>query len=157
MKIPVTNNTKMPMYVGASMIPPGETRHFDEQDVPHHLRPTPPDLPLSGGEKGDPLAALLQGNVKSVADALNGLSTEEVERLGELEQAGQNRKGVLSAVAELLLGRAANAELLAKVEGMSDVELADALEEAKTDINVDSDYLSALEAEAAKRNPGDVE
>ena len=105
MKIPVSNTSAMPIYVGAAMIPPGETRHFDEQDVPHHLRPAPvaeaaPQAPA------DPLAELLKGNVAAVVAALPDLTDADVERLGELEQAGQARKGVLSAVAEELLVRA---------------------------------------------------
>lgn len=105
MKIPVSNNTAMPIYVGAAMIPPGETRHFDEQDVPHHLRPAPVEAaPVAA--PADPLAELLKGNVAAVVAALADLPDADVERLGELEQAGQARKGVLSAVAEELLVRA---------------------------------------------------
>lgn len=156
MKIPVHNKSAMPIYVGAAMVLPGETRHFDEQEVPHHLRPAPVEEEQVEDTK-DPLAELLLCNVKEVTAALAGLSTAEVERLGELEQTGQARKGVLSAVGELLLTRAAQADMLAKVAALSDEELAAALEEAKTDINVDADYLAALEGEAGKRNPGSVE
>lgn len=105
MKIPVHNPTAMPIYVGAAMIPPGETRHFDEQDVPLHLRPAPVEAaPVAA--PADPLAELLKGNVASVVAALADLPLADLERLGELERAGQARKGVLSAVAEELLVRA---------------------------------------------------
>lgn len=105
MKIPVSNTTAMPMYVGATMIPPGETFHFDEEVVPHHLRPAPAeeaaaDVPL------DPLADILSGTVPTITAALADLTIEQIERLGDLEQAGQARKGVLSAVSEVLLSRA---------------------------------------------------
>ena len=105
MKIPVSNNSAMPIYVGAAMVPPGETRHFDEQDVPHHLRPAPVEA-AKVEAPADPLAELLKGNVAAVVAALPDLADADVERLGELEQAGQARKGVLSAVAEALLVRA---------------------------------------------------
>lgn len=106
MKIPVTNDTKNYLSVGAVLIPPGETRHFEKEDVPHHLRPQtaeskPEDIPL------DPLAELLKGNVASVAASLPDMSVFDIERLGDLEQQGQARKGVLSAIAEILLTKAA--------------------------------------------------
>lgn len=161
MKIPVHNKTKMPIYVGAAMVLPGETRHFEEQDVPPNLRPAPvEDAPVEvpADQLAEfPLIELLLGNVKEVTAALAGMTTADVEKLGELEQAGHARKGVLSAVGEMLLNRAAQADMLAKVAAFNDEELAAALEDAKTDINVDADYLAALEAEAAKRNPGSVE
>lgn len=156
MKIPVHNKSAMPIYVGTAMVLPGETRHFDEQEVPHHLRPAQAEEVKVEVVK-DPLAELLLSNVKKVTAALAGLSTAEVEKLGELEQAGQARKGVLSAVGELLLNRAAQVEMLDKVAAFTDEELATALEDAKTDINIDPDYLAALEAEAAKREPGSAE
>lgn len=156
MKIPVHNKGAMPIYVGAAMVLPGETRHFDEQDVPSHLRPKPAEE-AKPEEPNDPLAELLLCNVKEVTAALAGLSTAEVERLGELEQTGQARKGVLSAVGELLLTRAAQADMLAKVAALSDEELAAALEAASTGGDVDPEYAAALEVEAAKRNPESVE
>jgi hypothetical protein len=105
MKIPVENKTKMPIYVGSYMIAPGETRHFDEEDVPEHLRPAA-DAPVEVAAPTDPLAELLDGNVATVIAALTDLSLEDIERIGDLEQAGLARKGVLSAVAEELLARA---------------------------------------------------
>ncbi len=150
MKIPVSNNTAMSLYVGAAMVPPGETRHFEESDVSHHLRPAKDETPAVVS-KEDPLAKLLQGNVKDIAAALPGMTMADIERLGELEQQGQARKGVLSAVSTALLDRAANSELLAKVAALSDDELAAALVEAGTDVNADPDYVAALESESAKR------
>ncbi|SEO63639.1 hypothetical protein [Nitrosovibrio sp. Nv6] len=109
MKVPVHNNTGMPIYVGSAMILPGETRHFDKHDVPDNLRPkkvaaaevdeaTPP---------GNPLVELLQHKVEDVKATLPTLADGELELLGELEQLGGNpRKGVLSAVAEEILKRA---------------------------------------------------
>lgn len=156
-KIPVHNKTAMPIYVGAAMVFPGETRHFDEHEVPHHLRPQEEAPAKKQAAPADPLAGMLKGTVKEVTAGLDGLLTGDLEKLGELEQSGQARKGVLSVIADLLLTRAVNADMLAKVAAFSDEELAAALEDAKTDINVDPDYLATLEAEAAKRNPGAAE
>ena len=63
-KVSVPNNTAMPIYVGSIMIPAGETRVFNEDEVPAHLRPpaeapvieTPPAAPPS------PPAAAPEGN-----------------------------------------------------------------------------------------------
>lgn len=38
-RVMVHNNTNCPIYVGASMIPAGESRDFPEDQVPEHLRP----------------------------------------------------------------------------------------------------------------------
>lgn len=151
-RIPVTNNTAMNLYVGSNIVPPGETRDFFESQVPHHLRPAQEEAEVKA--PADPLAELLDGNVASVVAALPELSTEQLEKLGDMEQAGGKRKGVLGALAEALLNRAANKDALEKVVLMSDEELAVALEEAGTDINAAPEYVAALEAEAAKRNPG---
>jgi hypothetical protein len=112
MKIPVTNNTKMPIYVGAYMVPAGETRHFEEHEVPEHLQPVPA-TPAEPEPAVDPLQDLVaQSTAEQVIAALPGLSTEDLERLGDIEQARTRdhkpapRKSVLSAIAETLLERA---------------------------------------------------
>lgn len=106
-RIPVTNNTQMPIYVGSNMIPAGETRDLPESQVPAHHRPReePPEPPAA---PDDPYTTLLEHNVGTVVAALPAMSVEEIEKLGELEQLGQARKGVLSAIAEALLKRASN-------------------------------------------------
>ncbi|HQS59974.1 MAG: hypothetical protein B7Y56_03455 [Gallionellales bacterium 35-53-114] len=148
-RIPVTNNGAMMLYVGANMVPPGETRDFPESQVPHHLRPAP--VEVKEETPADPLASLLDGNVPSVVAALPELSVEQLEKLGEMEQAGGKRKGVLNALAEALLTRAANKDALDKIVLLSDEELAAALKEAGTDINAAPEYIAALKAELAKR------
>ena len=107
MKVPVTNNKAAPIYVGAYMIPAGETRHFEEEDVPPHLRPQPVVQPVVEEPK-DPLALLAARPVKEIQAALPELKLEELERLGELEQlkGEAGRKTLLSAIAEELLKRA---------------------------------------------------
>lgn len=149
MKIPVTNNGKNHMPVGSYLVPPGETRHIEEAEVPHHLRPKKEEAKEKLPD--DPLALLLEGNVQTVVAGLPELTIEQLEKLGDMEQTGQKRKGVLSALAETLLNRAANKDLLDKVELMSDEELADELEAAGVDIAVSPEYLAALDAESARR------
>lgn len=109
MKIPVHNPTAMPIYVGASMVLPGETRHFDEQDVPSHLRPTQAEVEAGPDESQyDPLAELLALSVKDIVSGFDALTDEEIARLGALENAaGTPRKSLVSAITEEQLTRAA--------------------------------------------------
>lgn len=155
-RIWVHNKTNTNLHVGSDIVPPGESKDFPESRVPHHLRPAEQKKEQPAAPVADPLAELLKGTVKDVTAEFPGMSTADIERLGELEQLGQQRKGILSAVAELLLIRASD-EMLAKIAAMDDAALAAALTEAGTDINVNPEYLAALEAEAAKRNPGAAE
>ena len=114
-RIPVENKTAMPIYVAGCMIPAGETRHFSKDQVPQQFWPAAV-APVAPPQE-DRIAALLEHNVGTVVAALPALSKEEIERLGELEQTGQARKGVLSVVAEVLLKSAAAPEGAAPAEG----------------------------------------
>ncbi len=104
-KIPVTNNGKNAIPVGTSIVLPGETRHFDEHLVPMHLRPKKQEEAPPPPESKT-LVDLLGGTVVQVVAALPDLSLDDLETLGDLEQGGLNRKGILSAIAEELLNRA---------------------------------------------------
>lgn len=153
-RIWVHNPHKTNLHVGSDIVPPGETKDFPESRVPKHLRPAEQKEEQPAAPVADPLAELLKGTVKDVTAELPGMSTADIERLGELEQLGQQRKGILGAIAGLLLTRAANADMLAKVAALTDEDLAAALEASAAGGDVDPDYVAALEAEAAKRNPG---
>jgi len=106
LKIPVHNASPMPIYVHGQMIPAGETRHFDEEFVPPEYRPAPTPEPDPEAPTADPLVTLLEGKVAEIVPQLASLGTEDLERLGAMEQLGAARKGVLGPVAELLLDRA---------------------------------------------------
>lgn len=109
MKIPVHNPSAMPIYVHGAMILPGETRHFDEQDVPTHLRPKPAESEDAPDEsRYDPLAELLAGSIKDIVAAFPDLADEDLARLEDLENAEASpRKGLLAAIGEEKLKRAA--------------------------------------------------
>lgn len=109
MKIPVHNQGAMPIYVGTAMVLPGETRHFDEQDVPSHLRPQPAEAePAPDESQYDPLAELLAGSIKDITAAFGDLSDEDLVHIEELEAAAESpRKGLMAAIAEEKLKRAA--------------------------------------------------
>ncbi len=107
---PVTNNTKMPIYVGADMIPPGETRHFYPSQVPEHLRPVKATEPAPKAR--DELAELSEKAANDIIAAIPGLSDENLTRLEDLEHARMvknspaARKTILSAISEETLDRA---------------------------------------------------
>ncbi len=108
--VPFTNETDRFVTVGLFTIPPGQTRSVEAFLHPDYSAPA--DAPVE--EQGDvdvseldlAMQLLLDGNVDSVLAAMADLPDEELERLGELEQLGKSRKGVLGAVAEHLLNRA---------------------------------------------------
>lgn len=156
-RIWIHNPNKTPMRVGSDIVPPGETKDFPESRVPRHLRPAEKKEEQPAA-KTDPLAELLKGSVKDVTAALAGLATADIERLGELEQLAEKpRTTLLSAIGELLLNRAAQADVLAKIAELSDEALIEELATAQSESGADPEYLAALEAEAAKRNPGGAE
>lgn len=160
MKIPIKNESEMPMYVNSSMILPDETRHFDEADVPHHLRPANADVPAVDSEE-DALAELANGSVQAAIDQLPKLSTVDLDRLGELEQTGKARVTLLSAIAEEILNRQQDEHLnaylagpaetvLNAITGLSDVEVVRAHELEQTG-QARAVVIEALAAESIKR------
>lgn len=151
MKVPYHNDSDKYVHIGATMIAPNDTRDVEETEIPGY---TAPGAVAKVAAPADPLGGLLKGNVASVTAALADLPLADVEKLGELEQAGQHRKTLLAAIAEELLNRAANADMLAKVAALGDEALSAELEAVLSDVAADPDYLAALEAEAAKRNSG---
>lgn len=108
MKIPVHNPSAMPIYVHGAMILPGETRHFDEQDVPTHLRPKP--VAEAEPEQAPPclMAQLRALGVKDCIEAFPDLADDDLAELEALENAEATpRKTLIAAIAEEKLKRAA--------------------------------------------------
>lgn len=114
-KIPYFNDADHIVFMGGVMVPPGETRLVDEA-----LIVADPAVADDGGNAAvvdspdsfniEKLEELLKNKQDDVLKAIPGLSLASVEALGELEQAGQARKGILGAVAERLLESAAGSE-----------------------------------------------
>lgn len=104
MRVPVENNGQMPLYVAGVMIPPGETRHFEDDQLPPEFRQS---AAVEAEEApADPLLAVLELKVADVVNGLADLSDEELDRLENIEAAGKARKGVIEAVTEERLRRA---------------------------------------------------
>lgn len=160
-RISITNETAMPLYVGSNMVPAGETRDFPESQVPPHLRPAAEPQVAPDETSADLVAELVAGTVKSAIEQIPALSLADLERLGELEQTGQARVTLLSAISDELLKRAQDAhlgeilggeadEVIAALPSLSDLEVARA-----TEIEQGSEarpaVIEALAAESIKR------
>lgn len=104
MRVPVENKGLMPLYVAGVMIPPGETRHFDDDQLPPEFRQ--PAVAAEEEVQDDPLLSVLELKVADVVNGLPDLSDEELDHLENLEATGKARKGVFEAVSEERLRRA---------------------------------------------------
>lgn len=104
-KIPFYNEKINAVWVGMVMVPPSSTRMVDAA-----LLPPQPQVADEPESEPDALADLLKGTAAEVVASLPTLSLAETEHLGELEQIGQQRKGILSAIAERLLSEASKKE-----------------------------------------------
>jgi hypothetical protein len=128
-KVPVTNNTQMPIYVGTTMIPAGETMHFDERDVPAHLLPPKAAEPAPEAP-ADPLEERLAKPVQAIVAEFGNLSTDQVEKLGDMERkADKPRKSLLAAIDEEVLNRAIAAEE-ANIKGIYNPNAAEKADKA---------------------------
>jgi hypothetical protein len=94
------------IFVGGKMIPPGEGREIDELLLPpeHRDAPAPQvDTPPSLDEL---LGKELDKSVKDLEATLGGLTQEALDRMGELEAEGKQRKTLLEAIAAEKVKRA---------------------------------------------------
>jgi len=111
-EVPVKNDGKTTRYVGGFAIPPGETRILPAASVPRHLHRAP--TPVEPKEAPDTFVAdTLDGTVDEIKAILPTITAEDLDVLetAEMDENGKNRKGVLNAIQEERLNRAANAEL----------------------------------------------
>jgi hypothetical protein len=106
--VPVENRKSIPMHIAGRTIPPGEVRYFDESELPGYMRQ--PERVASdevAPESGpDPLLAVLEDSVKDITAQLHTFSDDDLNRLDILEQAGENRKTLVSAIQNERLRRA---------------------------------------------------
>lgn len=105
-KIAIENKTQMPMYVAGQMIPPGEFRHFNKDQVPAEHLPAEEEAPEP--EPEDSIMLLSKMSVKVIMDKFTELSDADLERLGELEQAKGDdaRTTLLGGISSEMLHRA---------------------------------------------------
>lgn len=142
-EVPITNHGKTLMFVNNVAIPPGETKIFDESELPPHLRPAKAPTPLPA-EPEDRLLELLDGNVSDIVAAIaergeDGtpmLSDDELIRLGEAEANGKTRKSLMEALNKERVQRANEAQeredLAVFAESLKDMDPEQLDELAKT-------------------------
>jgi len=114
-RIVIHNPGTGPMYVGNHTVPPGDSRDFDEADVPPHLRPQPEGEMLP---TVDPINDLVGSPIKEILPQLKALAAHDLDLLEEAERTGPARKGLMSAITEEKLRRATVAQELAELEGL---------------------------------------
>lgn len=149
-RIPVTNNTAMPIYVGSYTVPPGETRDFPESQVPPHLLPAEPAAEAPAPPP-DVVAQLLGGGVRDITAVLADLPDDVLAQAEAAEAAGKARKTVIEAIAAEKLKRASvDPEMdtyAASLMEMGDEELLDQLGVAQENPAM----LAAVENEIERR------
>lgn len=162
MQVPYTNNTKNIQHVGNKTIMPGQTREVEESHIHAHFGKPAESAPQK--ETENILDTLLAGKVESVVAGLDALSSDDLDAVEKMEQdAKKPRRGVLNAIAELRLKRAAEEkdkqqtemeQFIASLDGMSDEEMLELVELYKED-DENVAYLDALNAEIEKRATAD--
>lgn len=106
-QIPIENRGKTTIYVGGRMIPPGETRHFPEDEIPPEFRQ--PAETRAEPAAADPVQEFLAASAAQITGGLDVLSDQFLEAAENAEMGGKARKGVLQALAAERLARAERA------------------------------------------------
>lgn len=123
-RIPITNHGASMMYVGAVMIPAGETRVFEEGQLPPHLR-SPKAPAAEPAPEPDDRLEILELSVANFTRHLGErdetgapyASDEDLVFFREAEAEGRDRKGIIEALDQETLARAAAyEELVAKLD-----------------------------------------
>lgn len=154
--VPITNDGENDLHVGGRVIPPGETKLFDEADLPPHMR-QPHDKPAPlPSEPDDPLLELLDQPVKAIQEAvaerdeagLPVLSDDDIERLAVAEANGKTRSTLMKALNEERVQRANAAQQREDhavfVESLKETD-AEQLEALKKKHQEDPDKVAAIE------------
>lgn len=103
------NDSPKYVHIGATTVPPYETREVDASLVPGaKAQPAGNEAASGTSNVPDKIGELLAGTVADVNKALSGLDDDELEELVKREEAAQTpRKGVLEAATAEQLKRAA--------------------------------------------------
>ncbi len=92
-------------WVNSTFVPPGETRTFNENEVPVHLRPVAAEVEQV--EAVNPLLEILDLSIPAITEMLPGFTDEELDALEKAETDGNTRVGLIAAITEERLDRAA--------------------------------------------------
>lgn len=107
-KIAVSNNTKGIWWVAGQMVPAGETRHFDLEQVPEHMRPKADTPAVVEPAEPDPIGELQAKSINDVMEMVPALTDAELVQLREREAAVLSpRTTLLAKLDKEVLDRAA--------------------------------------------------
>lgn len=138
MKKYVDNTTRSPMYVGNTMIPPGEGKLVD---VPDEAAPAAAPAGPSIAELTD---EMLKGTLKELIPQLPDLNNAALDLMEERERLGQQpRKGLLDAIGTERMRRAD-----AKLQEIDAAKALAALEGAQADLAAAEQSLAGLPGDA---------
>jgi hypothetical protein len=117
----IENTSNAPMYVGNTMIPPGEGKVvevFERAAAPVATEPQGPNL-------AEQVAVMLAMSVAQIVLGLGELTHEALDAAESQEAAGKNRKTLVEAIQAERLARA-NAKLQEQQDRAAEEALADA-------------------------------
>lgn len=135
----VENPGKSPMYVGNTMIPPGEGKLVE---VPHEAPPQEEEEP-PGPNLVELTAALLDKSLAQIVPDLPCLTNEALDLAESREGEGKNRKTLIAAIQAERIARAD-----AKLQADQDDVAARALLDARDELLAARLALEALAADA---------
>lgn len=121
-KVPKFNKGPTVMHVGPISIPPGGCRLVEDTDLPDYKAARAPSPPVV-----DAVLALLDLSIKKMQPKLDDLAPADLDRLEKAERNGKTRQGVIEAIEEVRLRRAAEAaadQRQAELLALSSEELA---------------------------------
>jgi hypothetical protein len=138
-RIPVLNNTAMPMYVAGIDDSAGRDPAFsDAEQVPAHLRPVAVEAEAEADAWVDPLEALVAKSVKAIIESFPDLSDMDLARVLELDAASETpRKTLHEAVTAEQLARATAKAEGAGAEGKADPRVTMAGTMSRADLIAD--------------------
>ena len=144
-RIYIENTGPVAKFIGGKLLQPGEGREFDQVDVPAEHRPAAAPAAEAAPDALEPLKELLEKAIKAIVPDLPTLGAEQLQQLRALEEADQNRKGVLEAIAAEVLRRA-NEQIEAEEAARLQAALQAAREELAAALQV-QDALGPLAPE----------
>lgn len=152
---PIHNAGATNLFVAGVVIPPGETKVFEEADLPPHLRGGSAEPAPAPVRPADPVLELLDQNVAEIIKAIEArdeqgrptVSDDDVLRLKQAEEDGKTRKTLMKAIDEEWVRRADEAQnredLAAFAASLPDMT-AEQLAELKTKHQEDPQRVQAI-------------
>jgi hypothetical protein len=149
-KIPYTNDTAAPVYVGGLLVKPGQTRMIDPADAPNYAAALAAGQATAAGEPENPTLKLLDRPVKDILPELPALTDAQLDELEAGEADGKTRKGVLEAIAEQRVLRAEESLALENIANATPEQLQ-AVVEGQDGRDHSHAFIAAVKVEIERR------